>query len=317
MNPRVAFITPLLLPILLAGCAKPILPALPTDFAATLLPSASLSTLATDTPTSTMTATTAHPPTASPTYTPTRTAVATAIPWWRPAPGLTWQYQLTGEFLDDSFRVDMYDIDLFDTSADIVASLHYQERKVICYISAGTVEDWRADKDQFPKAVIGKADVGWRGERWLDIRAIDALAPVLRARLDLCSAKGFDAVEADNVDGYQNATGFPLTAADQLRFNRWLAAEAHKRGLAIALKNDPDQAAELVADFDMAISEECFDQGWCDEETVFLKANKPVLDVEYSDTKMTPSIFCSAAKKMGIQAIYKKRALDAWRQACA
>ncbi len=68
------------------------------------------------------------------------------------------------------------------------------------------------------------------------------LAPLMRARLDLCQAKGFDAVEPDNIDGYQvdGGTGFPLTAGDQLRYNRWIAAEAHCRGLSIGLKNDSD-----------------------------------------------------------------------------
>ncbi len=86
----------------------------------------------------------------------------------------------------------------------------------MCYLSAGTYENWRPDAAAFSKQIIGKADEGWTGENWLDIRRIDLLAPILQARLDLCKAKGFDAVEPDNVDGYQNETGFPLTAADQL-----------------------------------------------------------------------------------------------------
>ena len=61
-------------------------------------------------------------------------------------------------------------------------------------------------------------------------------------------AEGFDGVEADNVDGYANDSGFPLTAADQLRFNRFLARAAHARGLSIGLKNDLGQAAALEPD---------------------------------------------------------------------
>jgi hypothetical protein len=48
-------------------------------------------------------------------------------------------------------------------------------------------------------------------EKWLDIRRIDLLAPILRARLDLCNVKGFDAIEPDNIEIYDNNTGFPLT----------------------------------------------------------------------------------------------------------
>ena len=82
--------------------------------------------------------------------------------------------------------------------------------------------------------------------------------------MDLCRQRGFDGVEADNVDGYSNATGFPLTAADQLAYNRFLARAAHARGLSIGLKNDLAQVAELEPDFDFAVNEECFAFSECE-----------------------------------------------------
>ncbi len=235
---------------------------------------------------------------------------------WKPSPGTTWQWQLSGDEVDTSFDVDVYDLDVFDTSAEVVASLHLQGRRVVCYISAGSWEKWRPDAAGFPAEIIGNEYEGWPGEKWLDIRRIDLLTPILAARMDLCKAKGFDGVEPDNIDGYLNETGFPITARDQLQFNRWLAREAHKRGLAIALKNDADQAAELLADFDFALLEDCFDQDWCELLLPFLQAGKPVLDAEYTDTGITLAEFCPQAKALGIQAILKHRDLDAWRQAC-
>ena len=77
--------------------------------------------------------------------------------------------------------------------------------------------------------------------------------PVLTARLDQCQQKGCDAVGPDNIDGYNNDTGFPLSAEDQLAFNRWLAGEAHARGLSIGLKNDPEQAAALADNLDVPV----------------------------------------------------------------
>ena len=59
--------------------------------------------------------------------------------------------------------------------------------------------------------MIGNDYVGWPGEKWLDIRAIESLAPLLRARLDLCAAKGFDGIEPDNIEVHDNDSGFPLT----------------------------------------------------------------------------------------------------------
>ena len=96
--------------------------------------------------------------------------------------------------------------------------MHDQGRKVIGYISVGSWEDWRPDKDQFLADVLGKDYEGWPGEKWLDIRQIDRLAPIMLARLDLCKEKGFDAVEPDNIEIHDNDTGFPITYQDQLKY---------------------------------------------------------------------------------------------------
>jgi endo-alpha-1,4-polygalactosaminidase (GH114 family) len=259
--------------------------------------------------------------------TPNRASIATATDanvnspetpndWWRPPLDTTWQWQLGDAPIDQSFDVDMYDIDLFDQSAAVVAALHAKGRKVVCYISVGSYEDWREDADQFPDSVLGNDYEGWPGEKWLDIRQIDVLAPIMRARLDLCKEKGFDAVEPDNMDSYTNDTGFPLTYDDQLTYNRWLANEAHQRGLSIGLKNNPEQVADLVEDFDWALTEDCFEQGWCDDLLPFLEAGKPVFAAEYTDTGSTLDDFCAQAQAMRINAILKNRDLDAPRQAC-
>ena len=206
--------------------------------------------------------------------------VDTTTSIWRPAPGTTWQWQLSGE-INTSFDVQMYDIDLFDAPQSVIDTLHADSRTVICYFSAGSSEIWRPDADNVPTSVQGNGN-GWAGEKWLDIRAIDSLAPVMRARLDLAVAKGCDGVEPDNVDGYTNDTGFPLTASDQLNYNRWLANEAHARGLSIGLKNDVDQIAELEPWFDWALNEQCAQYNECEQMMPFITAGKAVFGVEYS-----------------------------------
>jgi len=238
-----------------------------------------------------------------------------AAGWWQPAVGTTWQWQLDGS-IDTSFDVQMYDIDLFDAGAGALGELQADGRKVVCYISAGSWENWRPDADDFPDELLGNDYEGWPGEKWLDIRRIDLLAPIMRARLDLCRDKGFVGVEPDNIDGYTNDTGFPLTYADQLAFNRWLADEAHARGLSIGLKNDDAQVADLLTYFDWALTEDCFDQGWCAEMSPFIAAGKPVFAAEYTDTGMTLAELCPQAEALQFSAILKHRDLDAWRQAC-
>lgn len=234
---------------------------------------------------------------------------------WMPAIGTTWQIQFDGP-LDLSVDAAMYEIDGLDSPAATVAALHAAGRKVVCYVNAGAWEEWRDDAALFPPAVIGNNYAGWPGERWLDIRQIDLLAPLLRARLDQCAAKGFDAVDPDNLDGYANDSGFPLTADDQLKFNRFLADEAHLRRLSIALKNDFAQAEELAAHFDFAVAESCFHYGECSLLEPFIRRGKAVFAIEYAENGMTPERFCSSAAEMKISAILKNRRLDAWRVSC-
>ena len=128
------------------------------------------------------------------------------------------------------------------------SDLHADGSAVVCYISAGSWERWRPDADRFPERVLGRSN-GWPGERWLDIRRRGVLRPIMEARLDMCARKGFDAVEFDNVDGYANRTGFPLTGADQLRYNVFLAnAGASPRAERAAEERprpDPHAAAVL------------------------------------------------------------------------
>jgi len=237
---------------------------------------------------------------------------AGASPIWQPAQRTTWQWQLTGR-IDQSVAAQMYDVDLQDSPAGLVASLHAKGRRVVCYLSAGSFEDGRPDAGDFPAAVLGETMDGWPDERWLDIRRLDVLGPIMERRLDQCRAKGFDGVEPDNVDGYRNRTGFPLSAADQLRYNRFLARAAHARGLSIGLKNDLDQVKALEPDFDWAINEECFHYDECEALAPFVRAGKAVFNVEYS---LPPAAFCAKAKAMGFMSMRKALSLDASRTPC-
>jgi hypothetical protein len=247
----------------------------------------------------------------SPTTLPTSPPGARSL--WRPPLATSWQWQLDGSDIDLSVNAAVFDVDGFSTPATTVATLHSFGRHAICYISAGSWEAYRPDAGQFLASVLGKTLSGYPDERWLDIRQIAALRPIMTARIAMCAKKGFDAVEPDNVDGFENATGFPLNAQDQLTYNRMIAAIAHAYGLSVGLKNDPDQIPDLLSDFDWTLDEQCFQYQFCDQLLPFIQSGKPVFEVEYS---LPIGDFCPQAVKMHFNSMRKHLSLDAYRVPC-
>ena len=181
--------------------------------------------------------------------------------WYRPPVTTTWQWQLQGD-PNTEYEVALYELDLFETPASVISALKASGRRLLCYFSAGSWEDFRPDTGQFPTSALGSVYSGFEDERWLDVRSPEVMT-LMKARLDLAVERGCDGVEADNIDGFENSTGFSLTAVDQLAFNRALYNEAHGRGLAVAMKNDVGQVADLLAYVDLHVSERCHELNEC------------------------------------------------------
>jgi hypothetical protein len=249
---------------------------------------------------------------------------------WHPAVNARWQYQLQGVAAYAStgginvgisatpftggaaVHPTVFDIDLYvdesisgnNTTLDTAAvnAIHAAGGKAICYISAGTWENWRVDANQFPASVLGSKN-GWPGEKWLDIRQTSVLLPIMEARVQKCRQAGFDGVEWDNVDGFSNRTGFPLTTNDQAVYDASLANLAHSYGLTVALKNDVEQLPDLAPYVDYAVNEQCQQYNECDGYTTyFTSAGKAVFQVEY---KLSQSKFCAKANAANRNAITK------------
>lgn len=232
--------------------------------------------------------------------------------WWRPGPGTPWHWQLEG-IIPVDLKVKMYDIDLYNNKAAFIATLKAKGFKVICYFSAGTYEKDRPDAGSFPAAVIGKKMKGW-DEYWLDIRST-VVQGLMSKRLDLARSRGCDGVEPDNVDGFDNNTGFPLTYQDQAKYNRFLAQEAHKRGLSVGLKNDLKQVKDLLPYFDWALNEQCLQYKECYLLSPFIAAGKAVFHVEYSPGTTAAKV-CPNIKALKFDSQIKKWLLDAWSEPC-
>lgn len=230
---------------------------------------------------------------------------------WLPKVGASFQIQYSGE-IDLTLPVDIYNLDWESTTAEEIAQLSARGVSTMCYFNAGAYEDWRWDQDQFPAEVLGKDLDGWPGEKWLDVRAIDALMPIMTARMDICRAKGFQAVDPDNTDGWIQDTGFDIAPSDQVAYQRALAKAAHARGLSIGLKNNPDQLGDLAGDVDFAVNEECVRYRECDKYADFLASGKAVFNIEYggSLTRVCPG------RPVGMTTVIKDRKLSAQLQTC-
>lgn len=236
------------------------------------------------------------------TATPAPPAPVSCGSCWHPALNTSWNWVLSTVPTAPYRDVAMYDIDGFNATAADVTALHTAGIKAVCYISAGTYEDWRPDAGDFPSALLGKKVSGWPGEKWLDVRDVQhsdsTLRSIMDTRLDMCRQKGFDGVELDNVDGYTNSTGFRLTAADQLYYDATLADDSHQRGLSVLQKNDNEQIPDLLPYFDGALNEQCNEYSECTTAQngdygldQYVAAGKPVFQAEYS---LSTAQFCPA-----------------------
>ncbi len=232
-----------------------------------------------------------------------------------PPPRGEWDWQLSRPLnLDVSVKILGLDPDL--VRATDIRRLKKRGIYLICYVSVGTWENWRRDRKSFPRSVLGRTYGEWPDERFLDIRQIDVLLPIMRKRFRRCRMLGFDAVEADNMDVHDNPSGFPLTAGDTVRYVRALAREAHALGLAMAQKNVPELSGRLVDTLDFAITESCFRDGWCRRMRPWLRRSRAVLDAEYRDRPPDMRRACRNARRLGISLILKGRDLTRWRRTC-
>lgn len=260
--------------------------------------------------------------TGSNTTTPTNTTV------WQPAVGTKWQIILKaddGEPVTTSVDAPIYDIDLFDNNKTVIAALQKKGRKVICYFSAGSYENWRPDASDFLASDKGKNLDGWPGEKWLNVSSPN-VRKIMQARLDIAVTKGCDGVDPDNIDGYDNTNGLDLTEAQAIDYVNWLAAQSHKRGLSVGLKNGGGIIDSVIDNMQWCVNEQCAEYEECDTYAAFIEADKPVFHIEYpkgdstnnnkSVTTSQANAACDANSAGNFSTVIKNMDLDNWVEYC-
>ena len=202
------------------------------------------------------------------TLAPLPTASSTGVP--PPPANAAFDYQIGGDYRPPrGVRV---------VSRDWFSGRPLRSGYSICYVNAfQTQADERGahrpdEHSNWPAGLVLDElgdDPNWGGEYLVDIsqaskrrRALHHVAPMI----DRCAAKGFDAVEFDNLDSWTRFDGTPLAGrvpfgrAEAVAYAAMLTDRAHRAGLAAAQKNTPQlsrRASRRVVGFDFAVAEEC------------------------------------------------------------
>jgi Glycoside-hydrolase family GH114 len=218
-----------------------------------------------------------------------------------PAAGATWSpppanagfdYQIGGEYPLPR-GVSVVSRDWFGGSADARA---YS----ICYVNAFQTQsdddgvNRPDEKSNWPRDLVLEElgdDPHWGGEYLVDISSADKrmrAAEWVQPMIATCAAKGFKAVEYDNLDSWTRFDGTP--AARRVPFGKrhaiayaeLLTDRAHALGLAVAQKNTLDlnrRQARTRIGFDFAIAESCGRYAECQAYRALFRNR--VIAVEY------------------------------------
>lgn len=227
----------------------------------------------------------------------------------------SWDMQLQEPF-DLSRNVEWLALDPDNHEVEEIIALRRRGVKLMCHVNIGTLEEWRRDTAAFPTAVLAPPQADWEGERFLDTRQLDVLVPLMTSRFQRCAALGFDAVEADNLDSYENITTLPLTPEHNLAYVHALAEAARGLNLSIGQKNAPELAEALAGSMDFMVVDSCFRWEWCDAVSPYVEAGKPVFGMEFIEAEIDWAKACAQAEALGILMILKSDALDMSRLIC-
>jgi hypothetical protein len=233
-----------------------------------------------------------------------------AAGWWVPPLGSQpWQWELshplnlasqrdmgTDDTLPDGQPAPapvIYDIDAIINPPSTVTSLHAMGKHVVCYIEVGAAGNYYSSGDeglattyfsQLKSAGLFGNKVPGYPEYYLDIRSPTTVS-IIESMIDQqCAAKGFDAVETDIDDEYNDNSGFPLTRSIQEQYMTTLAGYIHSLGMGWWIKNPDDTGDSYATDMyplaDAVLTEQCNQYKSCGLLDAYV-GHKAVFNAEY------------------------------------
>lgn len=187
-----------------------------------------------------------------------------------PPPHALFDYQIGGDYPLPA-GVTVVSRDWFSGNAP-------DDAYAICYVNAFQTQDDEDDVDRpdersnWPADLVLTAlgeDPNWGGEYLIDISTAERRAQAaawMAPMIATCAAKGFKAVEFDNLDSWTRFDETPMAGQvpfgrdDAIAYAELLADLAHTNGLAAGQKNTVELEREVARDrigFDFVIAEEC------------------------------------------------------------
>lgn len=213
---------------------------------------------------------------------------------------LTFSVQYNGEFLlrDRSYHI----LDLWNYGTNDIKRVVKAGSIPVAYFST-QYEAWRPDaKDLIDYREHSGLD-GWRDEDILDPGRMDEWIEVLYRRIDFAQEKGFQAIDADNIDGfYFYHSSKDMNACAEL-WNK-LASYARSKDMLVGLKNSGFLFGK-VNNPDFLVTESIYK--W-NEANTYQRFGKPIFNTEYSKKE-----YKKALSENKFHTIYKdKMKMDSW-----
>jgi hypothetical protein len=274
---------------------------------------------------------------------PIATRPAGAAGWWAPPlKAQPWQWELNHPLrltnAKDMGTKDktptgqigvapvIYDIDGIINPASTVAALHAEGKHVVCYIEVGAAGNYYSAGDegigttyydQLREADQFGSKVGGWPEYYLNINSPETFSIIESMIATQCAAKGFDAVETDIDEEYNDNSGFPISLTDQERYMTTLANYMHGLGLGWWIKNPDDTGSSAYATAmyplaDAVLTEQCNQYQSCGNLSAYF-GHKAVFDAEY---KGKPASFCPADAYLGFNGARFNVGLTGTRKPC-
>jgi len=269
-------------------------------------------------------------------------AGASMTTWWVPPLGnQPWQWELshplrlsspkdmgTDDKLPDGQPAPapvIYDVDGIINPASTVAALHDEGTHAVCYVEVGAAGNYySAAQEGIPTTyyqqlrqagLFGKKVRGYP-EYYLDIRSTTTVSIVESMIDQQCAAKGFDAVETDIDEEYDDNSGFPLTKSIEEQYMTTLADYMHGLGLGWWIKNPDDTGDSYATDMyplaDAVLTEQCNQYSSCDLLSAY-EGHKAVFNAEYH---LARSSFCPEDGSRGFNGARFNVGLTGVRKPC-